>query len=320
MSPREAPSSKPPVIGLALGSGSARGWAHIGVIRALEEAGIQPQVIAGTSIGALVGAVYAGGNAATFDGFEDWVRHLTWRDVLSFFDVGFAGGLIKGEKLMSFLADEFGDADLSHMRYPFACVATELASGREVWLREGKLIDAVRASIALPGLFSPAVRNGRLLADGALVNPVPVSLCRALGAEIVIAVDLGSDIVGRRLNGNGHHPRDSEGDNDNEPPAEWLARIRRWLGRPAAPAGDDQVAAAPAIAMPSMIDVMATSIHIMQVRIARSRLAGEPADVLIAPRLAELGMLDYDKAAYAIEEGREATRGMLPMLNRLLDD
>ncbi|HET6720659.1 MAG TPA: patatin-like phospholipase family protein [Rhodocyclaceae bacterium] len=299
-------SPRKPVLGLALGSGSARGWAHIGVIRALQEAGYTPDVVAGTSIGALVGSVYAGGNPETFDGFQRWVETLTWRDVLSFFDVGFSGGLIKGEKLMSFLADHFVDVQLADLKRPFACVATELSTGREVWLRHGLVVDAVRASIALPGLFAPALNDGRLLADGALVNPVPVSLCRALGADVVIAVDLGSDVIGRRINGK------AEG-NGEAPPAEWLARIRRWLGREQTP-GDPSV-----INMPSMLDVMATSINIMQVRIARSRLAGEPADILIAPRLAELGMLDYDKAEYAIEEGHEATKAMLPMIRRILD-
>ena len=303
--------TKKPVIGLALGSGSARGWAHIGVIRALNEAGIFPDVVAGTSIGALVGSVYAGGDAETFDSFERWVGTLTWRDVLSFFDVGFSGGLIKGEKLMSFLGEHFVGVQLGDLPCPFACVATELASGREVWLRKGSVIDAVRASIALPGLFSPAVHEGRLLADGALVNPVPVSLCRALGADVVIAVDLGSDVIGRRINGK-NTPRPTTPQND-EPPSEWTARIRQWFGRATEPEPE------PEIVMPSMLDVMATSINIMQVRIARSRLAGEPADVLIAPRLAELGMLDYDRAEYAIEEGKEATRLMLPMIQRVLE-
>jgi len=311
--PANTRAQRKPVIGLALGSGSARGWAHIGVIRALHEAGIEPDVIAGTSIGALVGSIYARGEPAVFDHFEQWVGQLTWRDVLAFFDVGFSGGLIKGEKLMSFLSEYFVGIQLVDLKKPFACVATELATGREVWLRDGPVIDAVRASIALPGLFSPALREGRLLADGALVNPVPVSLCRALGADIVIAVDLGSDVAGRRTNGENGHANNKVA--SESPPPEWVARIRRWFGQE--PKNADR---ASDVVMPSMLDVMATSINIMQVRIARSRLAGEPADVLIAPRLAELGMLDYDKAAQAIEEGREATRLMLPMIRRVIEE
>jgi len=309
-------SQRKPVIGLALGSGSARGWAHIGVIRALQDAGIEPDVIAGTSIGALVGSIYARGEPAVFEHFEQWAGQLTWRDVLSFFDVSFSGGLIKGEKLMSFLSEYFVGIQLADLKKPFACVATELATGREVWLRDGPVINAVRASIALPGLFSPAVRDGLLLADGALVNPVPVSLCRALGADIVIAVDLGSDVVGRRLNGeNGLANKNGKLAASESPPPEWVARIRRWFGHNGKIS--DRVSG---VDMPSMLDVMATSINIMQVRIARSRLAGEPADVLITPRLAELGMLDYDKAAHAIEEGREAARLMLPMIRRVIEE
>lgn len=311
-----------PVIGLALGSGSARGWAHIGVIRELQKAGIEPDVIAGTSVGALVGSIYAQGDPVVFDRFEQWVQQLTWRDVLGFFDVSFDGGLIRGERLMSFLSTYFVGVQLTDLKKTFSCVATDLATGHEIWLRDGPVIDAVRASIALPGLFSPAIRNGQLLADGALVNPVPVSLCRALGADIVIAVDLGSDVVGRRPNGerlrNGKAGRQVQGEPAepmDTPPPEWMARIRRWFSRDDTPGNTHAK-----VDMPSMLDVMATSINIMQVRIARSRLAGEPADVLITPRLAELGMLDYDKAVHAIEEGREATRLMLPMIHRVIEE
>lgn len=284
-----------PRLGLALGAGSARGWAHIGVIRALAAAGVAPEVVCGTSIGAFVGASYASGE---LDRSEAWVRSLSWKDMLGFIDVGFSGGLIKGEKLMSFFSEHLVDRDFGALTIPFACVATDLASGREIWLRDGSVVDAVRASIALPGLFSPQLRDGRFLVDGGLVNPVPVSLCRALGAEVVIAVDLGSDVVGRRLrrlqNGNGF--------------ASWGTRVREWLGRPA---GDGPPP-------PGMVDVVTTGINIMQIRIARSRLAGEPADVLVAPRLAQLGLLDFDHGEEAIEEGAEAMRQMLPLVQRLL--
>jgi NTE family protein len=299
----------PPKIGLALGSGSARGWAHFGVIRALLEAGIEPDVVCGTSAGALVGAAYAGGE---LDRFEDWVRTLRWRDVLSFFDFGLNGGLIKGEKLMGFLAEHFVGRTFSDLGKPFACVATDLVSGREVWLQEGDVVAAVRASIALPGLFAPSVRGDQMLVDGALVNPVPVSLCRAMGAEIVIAVDLGSDIVRRRWN-----PRESALTPINTAAAEWQKRLRQWLGKdpaPAAEAGADRAQ----MVLPSMFNVMVSSLNIMQVRIARSRLAGEPADVLISPRLGELGLFDYDRADEAISEGHSAMQLVAPQLQRLL--
>jgi NTE family protein len=285
-----------PKIGLALGSGSARGWAHIGVIQALQEAGIRPDVLSGCSIGALVGAAYADGD---LDDLHDWVTGLTWHDVVGLLDVGFSGGLIKGEKLIGFFEKHFVDKDISALPLPFGCVATDLANGREIWLREGSVAAAVRASIAVPGLLSPVSRDGRLLVDGGLVNPVPVSLCRALGADVVIAVDLGSDIVGRTLK---HAPAAEEGHDKT-----WSDRLMASLGLKR----DDT--------LPSLATVLSTSINIMQTRIARSRLAGEPADALIAPRLAHLGLMDYHRAAEAIAEGSAAVKRMLPAIEFALN-
>lgn len=280
-------------IGVALGSGSARGWAHIGVLRALAEIGVRPDIVCGTSIGAFVGAAYANGDLARLEG---WVRSLTWQEVVGFFDVGARGGLIKGDKLMAFFERHFVDHDFSALPLPFACVATDLLSGREVWLREGSVADAVRASVTLPGLLAPQARERQLLVDGGLVNPVPVSLARALGADLVIAVDLGSDVVGHRFKG--------------RPLPSWRQRLDQWLGRSESP--DTAVG-------PSLLDVVAGSINIMQVRIARSRLAGEPADVLIAPRLAQVGLFDYHRGEEAIEEGMEAVRVMQPAILRALE-
>ncbi|MBI5786243.1 MAG: patatin-like phospholipase RssA [Rhodocyclales bacterium] len=284
-----------PKIGLALGSGSARGWAHIGVIRALEDAGIRPDIVCGCSIGALVGAAYVGGD---LDRLEKWISGLAWKDVLGLMDVRFSGGLIKGDKLISFLEQHFVDRNIAQLPLPFGCVATDLANGREVWLREGSVVAAVRASIAVPGLLAPVKRDGRLLVDGGLVNPVPVSLCRALGADIVIAVDLGSDIVGNSLK-RGVPAEDRHGPS-------WSARLLTSLGLKSN--GD----------LPSMTSVLSTSVNIMQTRIARSRLAGEPADVLVAPRLAHLGLMDYHRAAEAMPEGVAAVKRMLPAIEYAL--
>lgn len=278
-------------VGLVLGSGSARGWAHIGVIRGLADMGVVPDLVCGCSIGALVGAAYAEGG---LDKFETWVRALAWQDVLGFADVSLGGGLIKGDKLMAFFEQHFVDCRMDALALPFACVATDLANGREVWLREGSVAAAVRASIALPGLFAPVRRDGRLLVDGGLVNPVPVSLARALGADVVVAVDLGADIVGSAL------PKAAQGDAPG-----WGRRLLDSLGL-----GGGE--------LPPLPSVMATSIHIMQTRIARSRLAGEPADVLLAPRLAQLGLMDYHRAAEAIAEGRAVVERMRPAIEYAL--
>lgn len=279
-------------IGLVLGSGAARGWAHIGVIRALHEAGIEPDLVVGCSIGAFVGAAYADHQ---LDRLEEWATKLSWRDVLGFLDVTLSGGLIKGEKLIEFFERQFTDVAIEKLAKPFACVATDLETGREVWLREGSTAAAVRASIALPGLFAPVERDGRLLVDGGLVNPVPVSLARALGAETVIAVDLSADIVGRALRGKGGAA--SSG---------WTQRLLTTIGL------------ADGVKLPPVTSVLATAVHIMQTRIARSRLAGEPADVLLQPRLARLALMDYHRAQEAIAEGRAAVRRMLPAIEHAL--
>ena len=185
-----------PRVGLALGSGSARGWAHIGVIRALEQAGIHPDIVCGTSIGALVGAAYAAGD---LDRLEQWVMGLRVRDIVAFMDVSLRCGLFKGERLIDFFRRHFADRPIEELSIPFAAVATALHGGAEVWMRSESTLEAVRASIALPGLFAPIFRNDVLLVDGGLVNPVPVSLARAMGADVVVAVDLCSDLLGRHL-------------------------------------------------------------------------------------------------------------------------
>jgi len=294
-----------PRIGLALGSGSARGWSHIGVIRVLEQAGIAPDVVCGTSIGAFVGAVYAAGE---LERLHAWVDDLTWQEVIGMLDLKMGGGLIEGDRLMEFFRSHFRDEGIAQLPRAFGCVATELATGREVWLREGSVTESVRASIALPGLFTPALLDGRLLVDGGLVNPVPVSLCRAMGADVVIAVDLNWDLIGRH----GHPPSATQAR-----PADGggtLATILAKLGF--APRSADEPDEAPGV--PSMLEVLSTSLNIMQVRITQSRLAGEPADAVIHPRLADLAAMDYHRAEIAIAEGERAARHALPAIVELL--
>ena len=178
-----------PKLGIALGSGSARGWAHIGVLLALAEHGIAPDFIAGCSMGAMVGAAFAAGRIGQL---ETWALSLDWKRVVGLLDLGLRGGLIKGERLLDMFQGQFVECQFSELALPFAAVATDLATGKELWLREGKVSDAVRASCTVPGLFQPVLRDGRYVVDGSVVNPIPVSLCRAMGAEVVIAVDLGS--------------------------------------------------------------------------------------------------------------------------------
>ncbi len=286
-------------IGLALGGGSARGWAHIGVLRALEDAGVRPDLICGTSIGALVGAAYAAGE---LDRLERWVRGMGVGDVLGFLDVSLTTGLLKGERLMQYWRDNFSDRPIETMQMPFGAVATALATGAEVWLREGSTVDAVRASIAMPGIFKPSFNDGRLLVDGGLVNPVPVSLARAMGADVVIAVDLNSDLLGHHLVGTMSEETESaasaaEGA-DVSPGL--LTRLQNGFGKLFSEREAEQEA------MPSMFAVLASSLNIMQVRISRSRMAGDPPDALITPRLAHMALYDFHRGEEAIEEGRRA--------------
>lgn len=306
-----------PKIGLALGSGSARGWAHIGVLKALEDAGIRPDVVCGASIGALVGAAYAAGE---LERFADWVQGLSMRDVWGFMDFNLTGGMLKGEKLIDFWRRNFADFEVEASAMPFAAVATDLHSGAEVWLRHGSIAQAVRASIALPGLFTPVVHEGRLLVDGGLVNPVPCTLARAMGADIVIAVDLNADLVHRHMRPLGVVGEPSVA--EDQPPvvveaqsSAWIHRLqnglRSWMPGSGSAAA---VADAGTMPIPSLLDVVMTSVNIMQMRITRSRLAGDPPELVIAPRLAHLGLLDFHRAKEAMEAGYIAAQAALPGL------
>ena len=183
-------------IGLALGGGSARGWAHIGVIKALTEAGIHIDYVAGTSIGAVVGSVYASGRIATL---EDVALQLDWKKVVNLLDIVFPkSGIIDGNKITEFIREQVKTKTIEELPLPFAAVSTDLATGREVVIREGDIIEAVRASVSVPGVFTPISRAGLFLLDGGLVNPVPVSVVREMGADFVIAVDLNHDIFSKK--------------------------------------------------------------------------------------------------------------------------
>ncbi|HEY0838340.1 MAG TPA: patatin-like phospholipase family protein [Azospirillum sp.] len=307
-------------IGLALGSGAARGWAHIGVLRALDELGIEPDVVCGTSIGAAVGAAYLTGQ---LDPLQSWAQNMGLLGILGIVDLTFRkGGLVAAERVFERFRNEQTDVPIESLPKPFATVATDLATGREIWLREGPLLDAVCASAAMPGLF-PAVHNGQhWLVDGALVNPVPVSLCRALGADVVIAVNLNSEMSALpRLLANGAPVppvmRDGMPDEMPDAPRTPLKeQVAMWLGR--RPTERTRFLATQILSSrktaPNVLEVMAGSIDIMQDRITRSRLAGEPPEVLIAPRLGHIGILEFDRAAEVVEIGYRTASIMRPSI------
>lgn len=307
-----------PRIGLALGSGSARGWAHIGVLRELEAQGIRPDVISGSSMGALVGAHYV---CDSLDLIEDFALRLDRREILRYVDLKLVagGGFVEGKRLMSYFDERIGAKQIESLSKTFAVVATDLANGQEVWFREGPLWPAVRASIALPGIFTPSKVGERWLVDGGLVNPVPISLCRAMGAEAVIAVNLNGGIVGKHLRRS--EPKSDKTDTDSKQEASTEATLlERFSGELRVRANALKASMLDSEPdTPGLFDVVASSLNIMQDRITRSRMAGDPAEVILAPHLAHIGLLELDRADEAIEAGRETVRLARPALDRLLE-
>jgi NTE family protein len=284
-----------PKIGIALGGGAARGWAHIGVLKKLAEAGLEPDIVAGTSIGAVAGACYVTGK---LDALEDFASTLTRRRIFGFLDVNFAGsGLISGQRLSARLDVHLRDVNIETLERKFVAVATELGTGHEVWLNKGSLVNALKASFALPGIFRPVQINGRWLIDGALVNPIPVSVCRALGARLVIAVNLNCDLFGK---GGVIH--------DHEALAEAAVEDAPLVGvngRAAVHLLHRQIFGRNDGA-PGMSAVMMDAINITQDRIARSRLAGDPPDITIGPKIGGLSLFDFHRAPEAIALGEQA--------------
>jgi NTE family protein len=295
-----------PRIGLALGSGASRGWSHIGIIKKLLREGIEPHVVCGTSVGAMIGGSYVAGN---LEKLENWVLGSTRSDVLRFFDVKLSqAGFVDTKRLNWFLHNYVADdqALIEDLPKKFAAVSTNLDTGREVWFTEGGIANAVRASMAMPGLF-PAVRvEQRWLVDGGLVNPVPVSVCHALGADIVIAVNLNSGIVRKRADGN----RETAPVEHKSVLSNFKQQAREYSNS-IFPNRDKEDEA------PGLFYAIANSINIFQDRITRSRLAGDPADVVLSPNVAHIGMLEFHRAAEAIEEGERCVKDALAEIGRV---
>jgi NTE family protein len=286
-----------PTIGLALGGGAARGFAHIGVIRTLTAKGLKPDVICGTSIGAVVGGALA---IDRLDVLEAWARSLSKRRVLGYLDVSLGGsGLIAGTRLAARLDEALGDTAIEDLPVRFAAIATEIGTGHEIWLTRGRLADALRASYTLPGIFAPVRVGGRWLVDGALVNPVPVAAARALGARLVVAVNLNAELVGRGTTIASH------GSDESDALRTALAQrggLRRMLGSER----EVKRQVLGAAGSPGLLTVMSEAFNIMQDRITRARLAGDPPDVLIQPHLGPIGLFDFHRADEAIAIGAQA--------------
>ena len=306
-------SIRRPVIGLALGGGAARGFAHIGVLRTLIAHGIVPNVVVGTSIGAVVGGAYAAGH---LDTLEEWARGLQVRNILGYLDIRLNGsGLIGGEKLAAQLLASIGETLIEDLPLKFATVATEIRTGHEIWLTHGRLVDAMRASYALPGIFQPVLVGDRWLVDGALVNPVPVSAARALGAEIVIAANLSSDIFTHSTTIYAHGalpPAPVETDAEAKPP-------KRGLGKFFSPERTVKREFFGGGGRPGISSVMVDAFNIMQDRITRARLAGDPPDMLISPRVGQIGWFDFHRAADLIDHGARAAERAIDSIQEAID-
>ena len=291
-------------IGLALGSGASRGWAHVGVLRALMDLGVFPDIVCGTSIGALVGAAYVSGK---LDELEGWVSSLTMLEVARFLELNLSfNGFVDTDRLEDFLRRHVFEKEalIEDLERKFAAVATDLETGREVWFTKGPVLNAVWASIAMPGLFPPVRRDDRWLVDGGLVNPVPVSLCRALGADIVIAVNLNGDILGKHLNEK-QQPIESNG---------FVSQLKRTVQKYSPglfpEAGTDY-------SPPALFSSIAAAINILQDRITRSRMAGDPPELLLAPQLSHLGLLEFHRMSEAVAEGKACVDRAAPEMQRI---
>jgi len=306
-------SIRRPVIGLALGGGAARGFAHIGIIRTLVAHGIIPHVVVGTSIGSVVGGAYVAGH---LDTLEEWARGLQPRNILGYLDIRLNGsGLIGGEKLAAQLEASLGQTLIEDLPMKYASVATEVRTGHEIWLTHGRIVEAMRASYALPGIFSPVLVGDRWLVDGALVNPVPVSAARALGAEIVIAANLSSDVFthSTTIYSHGQPVAVPETVIDPAPP-------KRRFGKFFSPERTVKREFFGGGGRPGISSVMADAFNIMQDRITRARLAGDPPDLLITPRVGQIGWFDFHRAAELIAFGARAAERALNAIEEAIPD
>jgi len=306
-------------VGLALGGGAARGWAHIGVLRAFDEAGINISMIAGTSIGALVGGCYLSGH---LDELEAFARSITRTNMLRYMDFTLRGsGLISGERLARRMAEHLSDISIENLDKPFVAIAADIKTGNEIWLHDGPLSKAIRCSYALPGVFQPVENGGKLLVDGAIVNPVPVSACRAYEPDVVIAVNLNSETFGKGtvIRASSY---DSTGDNvfelgENSAPTDLNSQTAElksssWLSR----LGADKAKRVNRSKSLGVTGVMMEAFNIIQDRIARTRLAGDPPDFTIRPRLKDMGLTEFHRADEAIDLGYEEGLHRLAELER----
>ncbi|KFK94467.1 MULTISPECIES: patatin-like phospholipase RssA [unclassified Serratia (in: enterobacteria)] len=297
-------------IGLALGSGAAKGWAHIGVINALRKQGIEIDIVAGCSVGALVGAAFA---CHRLPSMEHWVRSFSYWDVIKLMDLTWQrGGLLRGERVFNTACQLLKIEDFADCALKFGAVTTNLSTGRELWMTKGDIQQAIRASCSIPGLLAPVWFEGYWLVDGGLVNPVPISLTRAMGADIVIAVDLQHDahLMQQDLFSVHKTNEDTNSDDVNNGVIDnWRGRLRERINK---------VMLKKPNFTPTAMEIMSTSIQMLENRVKRTRMASDPPDVLIQPYCPQISTLDFHRAGEAIEAGRLAVEKQMDILAPLI--
>lgn len=308
MTPRK--QKQRPRLGLVLGSGGARGWAHVGVLSVLLERGVTIDCVAGTSMGALVGAAFCTGG---HDTLQSVALDLDWKRVLRYF-LEFnlpRMGLIDGAKIETWLTEHIEPAEIENLPIPFAAVATDIETGKEIVLRKGNLIEAVRASIAIPGIFTPVVRDDLVLVDGGLVNPLPVSVARDFQAEIVVAVDITRNPLKRERKAPPPVSEDSRQEHKHAPTGDTEPSVLDKLNAKLRQL--DLAASFPAVhkwfagsELPNIFDIAANSVRIIERQITQMRLRSEPPDILIQPQIQGIGTMEFHRTREAIDAGRRA--------------
>jgi len=318
--------TRPTRVALALGGGGARGYAHIGVIQVLEERGYEIVGIAGTSMGAVIGGLHAAGK---LDAYTDWVSALTQRDVIRLLDPTFKGpGAIRAEKILARVTELLGGVTIEDLPIPFTAIATDLTAGTEVWFQHGPVDVAIRASMALPPFITPVMLNGRLLADGGLLNPIPVSATRAAAADLTIAVSLAEvpgSPVGKPTEETAAPVASVEERSEHSRRSlaqlldgELTSTVTNWFTH--GPGGarvdaDDLTQEEPSASGPfgelppgiRTLDVMRLSVETLQRVVTRYRLAGYPPDLMISISRSSCRTLDFHRAGEMIALGRERT-------------
>jgi NTE family protein len=312
-------------IGLVLGSGGARGWAHFGVLRALDEAGIQPGIITGASAGAMVGAFYAAGRIRDL---HDLASGLKWKDVVYYLsDISRTrSGLVDGRRIRDVFRGVLGHLTIEELGIPFAAVATDVRSGQAVMLRTGDLVDAVRASISLPGIFSPVERDGRMLVDGGLVEPVPIGAARDMGADVIIAVNVLGTVVKSVTTSKRATSAHAVPAARPALPDTWKAgrnqslveKLREATGRIDVGATLRQLPWLKRGKHMHLLDVISNSIRIMEIQIAEASLQRDKPDILIRPKIGDVGILEFQSTQVSERAGYEAAKALLPKIREVI--